>query len=160
MRCKTNIYRNALIPIILHIHSQFVSYSRQHCFSFMLQYFSMEKRVARNSRRKRSWSLIFFSLFFQKVKRGFQFFNMFPLTNILQKYVFRERHFWGKTFFKIATKNHWRMKFNFLIKNITSNFTKYGTPIARSRPRRCSVKKVFLKISQLSQEHLDAGVFL
>ena len=57
-------------------------------------------------------------------------------------------------------KNHRRMKFNFLIKNITSNFTKYGAPIARSRRRRCSVKKVFLKISQLSQEHVDAGVFL
>ena len=27
------------------INSQFASYSRQHCFSFMLQYFSMETRL-------------------------------------------------------------------------------------------------------------------
>ena len=49
-----------LIPIILYIltksiiNSQFASYSHQQCYSFMLQYFSMEKRAARNSRRERS----------------------------------------------------------------------------------------------------------
>ena len=32
-----------------------------------------------------------------------------------------------------------------LIKNITSNFTKYGAPIARSCHRRCSIKKGVLK---------------
>ena len=42
-------------------------------------------------------------------------------------------------------KNHWWMKFNFLIKNVTCNFTKYGTPFARSSQRRYSVKKGVLK---------------
>ena len=42
------------------------------------------------------------------------------------------------------------MKFNFLIKNVTCNFTKYRAPLARSS-HRCSVKKVFLKISQISR---------
>ena len=33
---------------------------------------------------------LFFFFFFQKVERGFQFFNTQLLKNILQKYVFRE----------------------------------------------------------------------
>ena len=37
------------------------------------------------------------------------------------------------------------MKFNFLIKNVPSNFTKYGAPITRSSHRRYSVKKDVLK---------------
>ena len=37
------------------------------------------------------------------------------------------------------------MNFNFLIKNVTSSFTKYRASIPRSSHRRCSVKKCVLK---------------
>ena len=50
------------------------------------------------------------------------------------------------------------MKLNFLIKNITSNFTEYGAPMARGSHPRCFVKKVFLKVLQISQEYLGVGV--
>ena len=52
------------------------------------------KTCSRSSRR----------FFFQKGKRGFQFFNMQQLKNILKKYVFRERPFWNKAFFKLWHK--------------------------------------------------------
>ena len=49
----------------------------------------------------------FFSFFlFQKVKRGFQFFNMQPLKNILQNYVFWER-FCGTKLFLNCGKRPW-----------------------------------------------------
>ena len=51
------------------------------------------------------------------------------------------------------------MKFSFLIKNITSNFTKYGAHIARSSHRRCSVKKdVLQNFTNLTEKPL-VGVF-
>ena len=49
----------------------------------------------------------FFSFFlFQNLKRGFQFFNMQPLKNILQRYVFWER-FCGIKLFLNCGKSRW-----------------------------------------------------
>ena len=120
VRCKTNIYRNALIPIIFYIltksviNSQFVSHSHQHCFSFMLQYFLMETRLAQTRKVLITDFLFFFS--FKK----------------------KEKTFSGIKLFLNCSKNPWWMKFNFLIKNVTSNFTKYGAAIVRCSHRRCS----------------------
>ena len=50
-------------------------------------------------------------------------------------------------------KNPWWMKFNFLIKNVTCDFTTYGASIGRSSYQRCYVNKMFLNISQISLEN-------
>ena len=48
---------------------------------------------------------LFLFFFFQKVERGFQFFNTQLLKNILQKYMIRERFCWIKLF-EDCSKNH------------------------------------------------------
>ena len=83
----------------------FVSYSHQHCSSLMLQYFSRENVLPEIADAKGLNHWFSFLIFFQNVKCGFQFFCIWPLTNILQKYVFHERHFRNRTFFKLRQKS-------------------------------------------------------
>ena len=105
----------------------------------------MEKRVAQNSRHLfsfKKWNVIFN-------------FSIRSHWKIFCKNMCSAKGFSGIKLFLNCGKNPWWMKFNFLIKNVTCNFTKYGTPFARSSHRRYSVKKVFLKISQ---ENVCIGV--
>ena len=135
----------------------FVSYSHQHCFSFMFNT-SQRKTCCPKKQTRKVLITDFLFLFSFKMWNVVFNFSVFGHWQTFSKSMCSTKGISGTEHFLNCSKNPWWMKFNFLIKNITSNFTRYGAPIARSSHRRRSVKKVFLKILRISLENPGVGV--
>ena len=86
---------------------------------------------------------------FTKIVNGWKFFTIFAKSSIVDVWLSSE----------CASGNYMQWKLKLLSCKITSS-TFFDSPeLFRSSRQRCSIKKVFLEISQNSQENTCARVF-